>query len=110
MKHARMVAPSKSKVTPELPKARSSCNVSRRLRYLVKRISFQIRPSWKDERRVMNDASRRKRRWSHLDSPVIKMDSVEIVLVILLCLRVSLRHCDNSLFLKAMPDGFFKDG
>ena len=37
------------------------------------------------------------------------MDSVEIVLVIVLCLRVSLRHRDNSLFLKAMPDRFFKD-
>jgi hypothetical protein len=37
----------------------------------------------------------------------IKNDSVEIVRVIELCLRVSLRHHDNSLFLKALPDRFF---
>ncbi len=37
----------------------------------------------------------------------IKNDSVEIVRVIVLCLRVSLRHRDNSLFLKALPDRFF---
>lgn len=38
----------------------------------------------------------------------IKMIQLRLRWSILLCLRVSLRHRDNSLFLKTLPDGFFK--
>ena len=40
----------------------------------------------------------------------IKMDSVEIVLVVMLCVRVAVRHRNNSMFSQGMCDGVFKNG